>query len=170
MANLSPARMRLAASTPPTDSIAHERAVLPWYAAESSARIWRVAIDDTPTMSAAMVRSVDIFQPRLGERLAHLVHVEPEHAVRKLLALVGFVGLACFCCVRRLLRNTRGHDDHAIHVGDDDVAGIDGSSRTHHRDVHRAERSLHRAAGADGAREYREFHLGQIHNVAHAAV
>src|SRR5690242_18883603 len=150
MSNFSPARMRLAALTPPTASIATDFPVFREYAPESSARIWRVAIDDMPTMSAAMISSIDIFQPGLRERLAHLVHVEPEHAVREFFTLVGFVGLARFRGIRRLLRDPCRHNDDTIHVSDDDIAGINRSSSRDHGNVHRAERRLHRAAGADG--------------------
>src|SRR3954470_2408903 len=170
MSNFSPARTRLAASTPPTASIATDLPAFCWYAPESSARSWRVAIDDMPTISAAMFSSVDIFQPGLRERLTHLVHVEPEHAACQLFALVGFVGLARFRRIGRLLRNARWHDDDAIHVGHDDIAGIDRRTGANHRDVHRTQRRLHGAAGADGAGKHREFHLGQVHHVADAAI
>src|ERR1700728_1187965 len=39
--------------------------------------------------------SVNIFEPRLFERLAHLVHVKTQHGRSELGALVALAGLAC---------------------------------------------------------------------------
>jgi hypothetical protein len=45
-------------------------------------------------LRARVSGSIDIAQPSGGQRLAHLVHVQPEHAAGQLGALLAFVGLA----------------------------------------------------------------------------
>src|SRR5271163_2106377 len=89
--------------------------------------------------------SVDIFEPRLFERLAHLVHVETEHAGGKLGALVALVGLARFRRLGGLSRPFGRHDDHPVIVGDDRVAGIHRRPGADDGHIDRAQRRLHRA-------------------------
>ena len=69
-------------------------------------------------------RSIDVFEAGLRERLAHLVHVEPELALGEPRALVALVGLARRGRLRGLVRDSSGDDDDAIRIGDDDVAGL----------------------------------------------
>src|ERR1700733_3528596 len=45
---------------------------------------------------------IDIDEAGLGQRLAHVIHVEPEHAGGELLALALLVGLALFTLGRNL--------------------------------------------------------------------
>src|ERR1700682_902971 len=74
-------------------------------------------------VTSVLLRLVDIDEPGLLERLAHIVHVEPEHAGGELLALAVLVGKALFA-----LRDDVGgilppdHHD-AIVIGDHGVAG-----------------------------------------------
>ena len=103
-------------------------------------------------------RSVDVLQAGRLQRLAHLVHVEAQHAGRELGALLAFVGLARLGRIGHLLRYRGGNDDHAVVVGHDHVARVDQRAGADHRDVDRAERRLDRALGADRAAPHRELH------------
>src|SRR5215470_4426651 len=62
------------------------------------------------------------------------------------------------------------HDAHAVVVADHHVAGIDEAGAADDRNVHRAERLLHRALRVDRARPDREAHGGQVAYVADAGV
>eukprot|EP00952_Eustigmatos_sp_NYUAD-ZCMA_P000527 2013-Eustigmatos_ZCMA.PRE.1 len=59
-------------------------------------------------------RSIDVLQAGGGQGLAHLVHVQAQHAAGELVALVAFVGLA----LERGLQRGGGlgarHADHAV--------------------------------------------------------
>src|SRR3984957_11887586 len=114
--------------------------------------------------------SVDIFEPRLFERLAHLVHVEAQHAGGELQALVALVGFARRSGLGRLSRPFGRHDDHSVIVGDDRIARIDRSAGADDRNIDRAQGRLHRSLGADALAPYRKAHLGQSLHVAHAGV
>ena len=63
-----------------------------------------------------------------------------------------------------------GNDDDAVVVGNHHVPRIDQRAGADHRNVHRAERCLDRALGADRPGKDRELHFGQVLHVAHAAV
>src|ERR1700722_17873384 len=114
--------------------------------------------------------SVDIFEPRLFERLAHLVHVETEHAGGELQALVALVGLARFRRLGGPSRPFGRHDHHPVIVGDDRIAGVHRGARADDGNVDRAQRRLDRALGADAFAPDRKAHLGQRLHVADACV
>src|SRR5712691_10318961 len=50
--------------------------------------------------TSVLHRLVEIDEAGLGQRLAHIVHIEPEHAGRELLALALLIGLALFALGR----------------------------------------------------------------------
>src|SRR5262245_60991694 len=77
-------------------------------------------------------RTSFVFEPHLRELLAHLVHVEAEHAGSQLLALL-FLGRSAFVGGFGHLRGIGArHDADAIVVGHDDVARLDALTRAQH--------------------------------------
>src|SRR5690606_30157654 len=114
--------------------------------------------------------SVDVLEARFFERLAHLVHVEAEHAGGQLGALVGFVVFTRLGGIGHLGGDGGRYHDHAVIVGADHVARVDVGAGADHRNVHRTEGRLDGALGADRLREDRELHLGQVFDVADTAV
>src|SRR5579863_4221562 len=114
--------------------------------------------------------SVDVFEAGFGERLTHLVHVEPEHAGGELGALVALVGFARRGGFGRLHRPF-GRDDHdPVVVGDDRIARVHQRAGADDRNVDRAQRRLDRALGAHAFAPHRKAHLGQRLHVADAGV
>ena len=95
-----------------------------------------------------------------GSRILYMS--SPSTPAASCLPLVRLVRLARRRRVGRLLRDRRGNDDHAVVVGDHHVAGVHQRAGADHRDVHRAERGLDGALGADRAREHRELHRGEV--------
>src|SRR5579864_7970568 len=69
------------------------------------------------------LRLVDVDEAGLGQRLAHLVHVEPENAGRKLLALAIFVRMALLALDRDLGRVLPADHHDAVVIGDHGIAG-----------------------------------------------
>src|SRR5206468_5520653 len=105
---------------------------------------------DVPGWSPSKVRKriatsvflelVDIDEAGLRQRLAHLVHVEPEHARRQLLALAVFVGDALLA-LGDDVGGVLAPDHHdAVIVGNDGVAGHHVDPRADHGNVDGAER------------------------------
>src|SRR5260370_24562680 len=94
---------------------------------------------DVPGWSPSKVRKrivisigqgfIEIDEARLLQRLAHIVHVEPEHANGKLLAPPLFVGLSMFALGRALGGFLPAHDPDAIAIGDHGVSGHHIGSR-----------------------------------------
>ena len=71
---------------------------------------------------------------------------------------------------RTCAASSRAHDDDAVVVGDDDVAGSDVGPGAHDRRLHVARRLLDGPLGADGLGPHRESHGRQLGDVAHARV
>src|SRR5256885_1609070 len=114
--------------------------------------------------------SVDVTEAGLFKGLAHLVHVQAQHAGSQLGALFALEALALLCGSQGFGGLGGGHADHAVIVGHDHVARRDPHARADHGDVDRAQRGLDRALGGDGAAPHGEVHFLQRLHVAHAGV
>src|SRR6267142_4204031 len=113
---------------------------------------------------------IDIDETGLGQRLAHIIHVEPEHAGGELLALALLIGLTLFAPGRDLTGIVLPDNHDAVVVGDHGIARFNIDSGAYHRDVDGAERRLDRALGRDGLRPHRKSHLAQRLHVAAAGI
>src|SRR5215475_15083577 len=123
------------------------------------------AIDSPSPRSMAMAAarlSIDVFQTGLLQGLAHVVHVETQHAGGELRALLTFTRFALSRAMERLVCRGCRHYDHAVVVGDDDVPRIDCCAGADHRNVHRTQRGFHGALGADRPAPYRELHCSEL--------
>src|SRR5215216_3704294 len=99
--------------------------------------------------TSVFLQLVDIDEARLRQRLAHLVHVEAEHAGRQLLALAVFVGYAFFA-LGDDIGDVLASDHHdAVIIGNDCIAGHHVDPGANHGNIDGAERRLHRALGRD---------------------
>src|SRR5712692_6087852 len=135
---------------------------------------------DVPGWSPSKVRKrivisigqgfIEIDKARLLQRLAHIVHVEPERASGKLLALALFVGLALFALGRDLGGILPAHDHDAIVIGDHGIARQHIDSGADHGNVDRAQGRLDRALGRNRLRPHRKAHLAQRFYVAAAGI
>src|SRR6185312_14827420 len=173
----SPRCTRFIASTPPTATTSTGCRACCAYASHASASTCRIAIDEMPLSPLNVVRvresgarSIDVSEPRPGERLAHLVNVEAEDAARERDAPFVLAGFARGCRLQRLRGERSGHDDDAVVVGDDDIARIDDRAGTDDRNVHRPERRLRRPARRDCLAPDGKRHLREPTDVAHAGV
>src|SRR5665213_1499414 len=101
---------------------------------------------------------VEIDEAGLGQRLAHVVHVEPEHAGRKLLALDLLVGVTLFALGHDVAGVLLADNHDAIIVGDHGIARLDIDAGADHGDVDGAERRLDRALGRNRLRPHRKAH------------
>src|SRR3981081_2962420 len=89
--------------------------------------------------TSVLLRLVDIDEAGLGQRLAHIVHVEPEHAGGKLLALALLACLARFAFVPDPTGILLPDNDDAVVVGDHGIARFNIDSSGYHGDVDGAE-------------------------------
>src|ERR1700722_2138651 len=80
---------------------------------------------------------VDVDKAGFGERLAHLVHVEPEHAGSQLLPLALLVRLTFLGLRQNLGGILSAHHHHAVVVGNDRVARMHVDAGTDHGDIDR---------------------------------
>src|SRR5689334_3145738 len=82
---------------------------------------------------------VDVNQARLLQRLAHIVHIEPEHAGGELLALAVLVGMALLAPGDDLGGVLAADDHNAVIVSDHGISRHHIDAGADHRDVHRSE-------------------------------
>src|SRR5690349_391236 len=75
-----------------------------------------------PEVGLLMASSIDVAQPRLFQRFAHLVHVQAQHAGRELGALLALVRFARGSRVQDLLRIGGRNDDDTVVVRHHHVA------------------------------------------------
>src|SRR6266702_7056106 len=120
--------------------------------------------------TSVLLRLVDIDEAGLGQRLAHIVHVEPEHAGGELLALALLIGLALFALGRDLTGILLPDNHDAVVVGDDGIARFNIDSIAYHGDIDGAERRLDGALGRDSLRPHRKSHLAQRLHIAAAGI
>src|SRR5882724_7456988 len=113
---------------------------------------------------------IEIDETGLGQRLAHIIHVEPEHAGGELLALALFIRLALFALGRDLAGILLPDNDDAVVVGDHGIARFNIDSGAYHGNVDGAERRLDRALGRNRLRPHRKSHLAQRLHVAAAGI
>src|SRR5665213_4114788 len=113
---------------------------------------------------------VEIDEAGLGQWLAHVVHVEPEHAGGKLLAFALFVGVALFALGHDVANISLSDNHDAIIIGDHGIARLDIDAGADHGDVDGAERRLDRALGRNRLRPHRKAHLAQRLYVAATGV
>src|SRR6267143_3193965 len=120
--------------------------------------------------TSVQLRLVDIDEAGLGQRLAHIIHVEPEHAGGELLALALLIGLTLFALGRDLTGILLPDNHDAVVVGDHGVARLNIDYGAYHGDVDGAECRLDRALGRDSLRPHRKSHLAQRLHVAAAGI
>src|SRR5229473_556603 len=113
---------------------------------------------------------IDIDEARLRQGLAHIVHVEPEHAGSQLLALAFFVGLALFALGGDLAGIFLAHHHDAIVIGDHGIAGVNIDPRAYDGDVDGAQCRLDRALRRNRLRPHRKPHLAQRLHIATAGI
>src|SRR5688572_3031381 len=83
-----------------------------------------------------------VLQPHLRKLLAHLVHVEAEHAGSELLALLFLVRGALVGGFSHLRGIRARHDADAVVISDHNVTRLNALTGAHHRHIHRAEARL----------------------------
>src|ERR1700680_3469033 len=116
------------------------------------------------------LRFVDIDEAGLRQGLAHVVHVEPEHAGSQFLPLAFLVGLAFFALGGDLAGIfPRDHHD-AVVIGNHGIARSNVDPGTHHGHVDRPSRRLDRALGRNRLRPYRKTHFPKRFHVTTAGV
>src|SRR5437763_9953781 len=121
-------------------------------------------------VTSVLLRLVDIDEAGLLERLAHIVHVEAEHACGQLLALALLVGVAFFS-PHHDVRGIAAADDHdAVIVGDHGIAGDHVNAGADHGNVDGAERCLDGALGGNRLRPHRKAPLAMRLCIAAAGV
>src|SRR6266576_3723363 len=101
-------------------------------AMRSAASVWPTspkpirAMRENPVIFGSILgRSVDIFETLLGQARTHVVNVKAEFAARIAGAAFGFLLLTLAAQVQHIGGFAAAHDDHAVVIGDDQVAGVD---------------------------------------------
>src|ERR1700681_4407479 len=111
---------------------------------------------------------VDIDEAGLRQRLAHIVHVEPELAGSKLLALALLIGMALLRLGRHVGGILVADHDHTVIVRDHGIARHHVDAGADQGNVDGAERRLDRALGRNRPRPHPKAHLAQRLRVADA--
>ena len=81
------------------------------------------------------LRFVDIDEAGLRQRLAHLVHIEPEHAGGEYLALALLLRLALLTLGGDFGGILPADNDNAIIIGDDDITGMNMARSAKYKNV-----------------------------------
>src|SRR6266481_5121512 len=115
---------------------------------------WSPSIVRSRIATSVLLRLVDIDEAGLGQRPAHIVHVEPEHAGGELLALALLIGLALFALGRDLGGILLPDNHDTVVVGDHGIARFNIDSGAYHGDVDGADLRLDRAPTRNRHRPY----------------
>ena len=113
---------------------------------------------------------VDIDQTGFGQRLAHFVHVEPQHARGELAAFVLLVGLAFGGLAGDRPGLGQRHHHHAVIIRHDHITGADRHTGANDRHIDRPQRGFDRSLGRNRLGPDRKAHLLQGADIAASGI